>query len=90
MKWDALLAVTIIPIGMFGLVLLAVTLAKCAAACAGVCKSKTSDKSGDDGGAGGVSLRKNLGYFMTGILLVLPTISRRVCQMFRCNIAHRI
>ena len=31
------------------------------------------------------SVAQLMGYFMVAILLVLPTISRRICQTFRCK-----
>ena len=81
--WDALLAVTAIPLVMFVATVVVALLAECAQAC----KSKKLAGGERESSAkkGGAIISTILGYFMTGILLVLPSISRRICQMMRCT-----
>lgn len=84
--WHALLMVTLSPIIIF----LAVFIA-----------TSTGAVSRTNGGSGGALARKDswtelknikpspmkkaMGYFMAALLLILPTISRRICQSFRCH-----
>ena len=70
--WDALVFVTISPIAIFILVLILAWVWK-------LCgrserRSKKPPK-----------VARVLGYFLHVMLLVLPTISRRICQTFRCS-----
>ena len=90
--WDALLAVTLIPIATFVIVCMALGLFGCVRAIKSAHGSGKSNDSGDGGGDGGdggggsggdgggssVIISKTLGLFMTAILLVLPTLSRRI------------
>ena len=62
----ALLAVTLVPIGVFVAVV----------GLAFVWKAASRNSA---------SVAQLMGYFMVAILLVLPTISRRICQTFRCK-----
>mmetsp|Transcript_55334 Transcript_55334/g.152333 ORF Transcript_55334/g.152333 Transcript_55334/m.152333 type:complete len:600 (+) Transcript_55334:1277-3076(+) len=69
---DALVFVTISPIAIFILVLVLAWFWKLS----GHSKSKSKKPP---------KVARVLGYFMQAILLVLPTISRRICQTFRCS-----
>ena len=75
--WDALVAVTLTPLAAFVLVLLV--------AKANVFRLRRRAAEASGGKAHSWAVGHILGYFFQGMLLVLPTISRRIFQSFRCK-----
>lgn len=67
--YDSLLIETIFPFVILGVILMVLGIRRCR---------------GHDPDAAKKSLKKQIGIFVRFILLILPAISRRVCQTFQC------